>query len=134
MRIHSSYLTQVDGDVVQQAPSRGTPSSEARHVHDQFVSMVRGANYPCMMVGQSISEVRYWLSLLYQLGERHSANATRDAISRFNAAFPATTGTGEFASFIAVFRSPTGLTEENFEELLWLHLQQMHAGDPSDWN
>src|SRR5690349_7844395 len=134
MRIQSSYLTQVDGALVQQTPCDATPSSEARQVHDQFVSMVSGANYPCMMGGQAIAEGRYGFSLLDELGERHSANATRDAISRFNAAFPATTGTGGFASFIAVFRSPTNLTEETFEKLLWFHLQQMHAGDPSAWN
>jgi FPC/CPF motif-containing protein YcgG len=34
-----------------------------------------------------------------------------------------------FATFVAMFREPRGLTEKRFEELLWLNLQQLHQID-----
>ena len=33
---------------------------------------------------------------------------------------------GQFTSFVAVFRQPVPTSEEQFEDLLWQHLQLLH--------
>src|SRR5690348_7175992 len=74
MRIQGSELTGADPDLVELEPCGQAPGSEERRVHDQFMSMVSGANYPCMMGGQAIAEGRYIFAFLDKLGERSSAS------------------------------------------------------------
>jgi FPC/CPF motif-containing protein YcgG len=124
----------VDGELVQLAPDERAPSAEATHVHAQFGSMLKSPSWPCLMGRQAIVDGRYAFSILDELGSRASAEATRNAIVKFNEQFPRRERSPQYASYIAVFRSPVCATEEAFEALLWRHLQMIHDGDVSSWN
>jgi FPC/CPF motif-containing protein YcgG len=129
-----SCFTPVNGQLSPLSADGDGPSAEAIHVHDQFVAMLNGPDWPCVMGRQSIGEGQYFFSMLDELGDPRCAAATRDALVRFNEQFPSTGQTTKFASFVAVHRSPICPTEEAFEGLLWRHLQLIHDNDNSPWN
>lgn len=56
------------------------------------------------------------------------------ALARNLREFARTGADRDYASFIAIFRSPTGLTEGEFEQLLWKQLRDLHALDPAKWD
>ena len=41
---------------------------------------------------------------------------------------------GDFTTFVAVFQTPQLTTEDQFEKLLWRHLQLLHNHDIDDWD
>jgi len=119
------------------------PSAEVKFLHDQFTTLVSG-QFPCIGAHAAIHEGTYRLGVYDRLAAVESVAGMGRDLRRFVAeqtefaslreylhegeAF------GQFTSFVAVFRQPVPATEQEFEDLLWQHLQLLHDHDEPVWD
>jgi len=118
-------------------------SFEAITIEAEFAAFIAASSYPCLGAKAALNSGSYTLRVYEQLGSKESAEPLAHALQEFVQS--EMYGTAEFATFLAVFREPEELTEEQFEELLWFQLRELHrvdalhhawdrkvASDPSD--
>ena len=119
------------------------PSDEVQFLHDQFAALVSG-EFPCIGAHAAFHEGTYRLGVYDRLASIESVAGMGRDLRRFveeqtqfaslreylheDEAF------GQFTSFIAVFRQPVPASEEEFEDLLWQHLQLLHDHDEPAWD
>ena len=119
------------------------PSDEVTFLHDQFASLVSG-EFPCIGAHAAFHEGTYRLGVYDRLASIESVAGMGRDLRRFveeqtqfaslreylheGEAF------GQFTSFVAVFRQPVPASEDEFEDLLWQHLQLLHDHDEPVWD
>jgi FPC/CPF motif-containing protein YcgG len=119
------------------------PSREVEFLNDQFTALVSG-EFPCVGAHAAIHEGTYRLGVYERLGSIDSVAGMGRDLRRFVAeqtqfaslreylhegqAF------GQFTSFVAIFKQPIPTSEEDFEDLLWQHLQALHDHDEPVWD
>lgn len=119
------------------------PSEEVEFLHDQFSSVVSG-QFPCIGGNAAFHEGTYRMGVYDTLGSIESVAGMGRDLRRFVAeqtrfaslreylhegeAF------GQFTSFVAIFKQPVPTSEEDFERLLWEHLQLLHDHDEPVWD
>ena len=102
------------------------------------------SEFPCLGAKAAFNDETYALAVYPELGSVEStAGLCRDlvkfrkfaAVSNSEPAspLPATERNG-YATFVAIFRGPLGLDEEQFEELLWEQLRELHRVDVCEWD
>jgi FPC/CPF motif-containing protein YcgG len=106
-------------------PERASPSASLMKA--QFASFVADAAFPCLGAKAAFSAHSQVISVYDALGSQRSASPL--AIDLGNFVQSKLCRDGGFATFIAIFREPRLLTEEEFERLLWSQLQQLHDID-----
>ncbi len=124
----------------KQAPALPTylASAAARDVHagpDRGVSqvlseMVTHPDYPCLGARSVFRRDGAQVVVLEEMNDAAELGELADQLQQFAAT---TDPRGPFASLIAVFRSPTVTSEDQFEALLWSVLQGLHEGDEQPW-
>ncbi len=126
-------------------PDRGDPepSREVEFLHDQFVTLVSG-EFPCVGAQAAIHEGTYRLGVYERLAALESvAGMGRDLrrfveeqteFARLREFLHEGQAFGHFTSFIAIFRQPIPSSGEEFEHLLWQHLQLLHDHDEPLWD
>jgi len=119
------------------------PSAEVKFLHDQFAA-VASDQFPCIGAHAAFHEGTYRLGVYDRLASIESVAGMGRDLRRFVAeqtefaslreylhegeAF------GQFTSFVAVFRQPAPATEQEFEDLMWQHLQLLHDHDEPVWD
>jgi FPC/CPF motif-containing protein YcgG len=119
------------------------PSKDIKFLHDQFTALASG-QFPCIGSRAAIHEGTYRLGVYERLGSIESVAGMGRDLRRFvgeqtefsslreflheGEAF------GQFTSFAAIFRQPIPTSEEEFERLLWQHLQLLHDHDEPVWD
>jgi uncharacterized protein len=103
--------------------------------HDQFQSMLLDPAYPCVMGSSVIRAQSYGFGAYPELGAIATAKWLLADLEWFIQAFRAPQTQGEpFTSFICIFDGPLGLTEHEFETLLWRQLGLLHEADHRPWD
>jgi uncharacterized protein len=118
--------------VSQLAPQIPDPGSASpRQLASALSDMVRHPEYPCLGARSVFHRDRATVRVYDELaGEGVAARLLADL-----RAFAADTDPDAgFASFLATFRRPAVLDEQEFERLLWRQLEQVHDVDDSAWN
>jgi uncharacterized protein len=120
------------------------PPWETRFLHDQFRAVAGGDAFPCVGARAALNELTYRFGVYDRLGSDESAAGMGRDLRRFVAeqgryeAVGDTLGRnrsfGHFTSFVAVFKLPIPASEEEFERLLWQHLQRLHDADEPVWD
>jgi FPC/CPF motif-containing protein YcgG len=119
------------------------PSKEVQFLHDQFRAVVSG-EFPCLGAKAAFHEGTYRFGVYDRMASIESVAGMGRDLRRFvgeqqqfaslreylheGEAF------GQFTSFVAVFRQPIPTSEEDFERLLWEHLQLLHDHDEPVWD
>lgn len=119
------------------------PAADVKFLHDQFAALVSG-QFPCIGATAAFHEGTYRLGVYDRLASIESVAGMGRDLRRFvgeqtqfaslrdylheGEAF------GQFTSFVAVFRQPAPTTEQEFEDLLWQHLQLLHDHDEPVWD
>ena len=119
------------------------PSAEVKFLHDQFATLVSG-QFPCIGAHAAFHEGTYRLGVYDRLASIESVAGMGRDLRRFvgeqtrfaslrdylheGEAF------GQFTSFVSMFRQPVPTSEEQFEDLLWQHLQLLHDHDEPVWD
>ena len=119
------------------------PSKEVKFLHDQFTTLASG-QFPCIGARAAMHEGTYRLGVYDTLASLPSVAGMGRDLRRFVAeqtefaslreflhegeAF------GQFTTFVAIFRLPIPTSEQEFERLLWQHLQLLHDHDEAVWD
>jgi uncharacterized protein len=89
-----------------------------------FTAFVADPAFPCLGAKAALNSGSQILHVYEELGAEHCATELARDLETF--IFSEVRRTNTFASFVAIFRQPRAVAEEQFEKLLWLALQQLH--------
>ncbi len=92
-----------------------------------FTAFVADAAFPCLGAKAALNSGSQVLRVYQRLGAQKCAAELARDLEAF--VFSDVRRTNMFASFVAMFREPRSLGEKQFEQLLWLALQQLHQID-----
>ena len=120
-------LEELQEEVDTTALSAAGPRQILEHLED----MVLHPDYPCLGARSVFNTERATVEVLDELA---TAGATQVLLDRLPHFVEGTHLTEGFASFVAVFRGPVVESEDEFEQLLWRQLEQLHAADDLPWN
>ncbi len=135
---HSSYYGTKGGRAVLLSDPKSAPDLFASAAVGAFRGFVLNPAFSCVGAKSAVMHETYRLGVYDQLGGvGETAGLCRDLFT-FSREVAATSDDGEFKTFIAIFREPTGVDEREFERLLWAQLRELnrldsafHAWDPS---
>lgn len=105
------------------------PLGEA--AHDMLRSHILGEHYPCIGARAAFMKGGYRFGFYKEMGNIKSVAAMGRDLRRFVGEYERI---GDFTTFVAVFQTPQLTTEDQFEKLLWRHLQLLHNHDIDDWD
>jgi FPC/CPF motif-containing protein YcgG len=106
----------------------GTPVRPLQgFVHDSFRALVLNPAFSCVGARSAIRHGNYRFGLYERIGS--SAATAGLARDLFDFAQVQADLGDEFSTFVASFEGPTGISEEEFEGLLWAQLRRLHEED-----
>ena len=106
----------------------------AREAHQKFRELVTRSDFSCVGAKAALNDEKYGFAVYDEMGSNEStAGLCRDLCQFVQSE---TIKSSEYSTFIAVFQSPVGLTETEFEDRLWRQLRQLHRADAEhfDWD
>lgn len=131
-----SYHGLHDGRLRKLLPHHTSPDPVATFVHDMFRTLILNSHYPCVAARSAFHQGNYRIGFYPRLAGEDATPALASDLSDFVSEFPIRKD--RFATFVAAFDGPAATSEEEFEQLLWRQLQQLHdldvlhhAWDPS---
>jgi uncharacterized protein len=95
--------------------------------HDELRARVMGEGFPCVGAKSAFNRRTYRFGLYPELVSRAAVRGVCHDLYEFSHEFQDIGD--QFVTFVAMFRGPAIESELHFEELLWQHLQCMHALD-----
>lgn len=111
-------------------PSKGDVA--ARFAHDEFRAAVLSQAFACVAGAATVRAGNYRYFAYGELGGQDSIKELADDLRGFIADFPLEPE--RFASCVASFREPAGMTPHEFEHRLWSTLQGLHELDTEPWD
>ena len=109
-----------------------TPEAINTLAHDGFKALVLSKAFACVAGAAAVRGDNYRFLGYEELGSPESARKLAGDLRQFIADFPLSPD--HFASFIASFKGPAGLSAIDFEKHLWGTLQCLHDLDELDWD
>jgi FPC/CPF motif-containing protein YcgG len=106
----------------------------AFEAHQRFREFVTRPDFSCLGAKAALNDEKYGFAVYDKMGGNEStAGLCRDL---FHFAQSEKIARSDYATFVAIFQSPLGLTEAKFEARLWLQLRQLHRADIEhfDWD
>jgi FPC/CPF motif-containing protein YcgG len=100
--------------------------------HQEFRAVVLNPSFACMLGASAVRRGDYRFHSYPRLGSPESADTLAINLAAFIEEYPLTPG--RYASYIASFRDPGGISATEFEKLLWQTLQQLHERDNQAWD
>jgi len=107
------------------------PEPVIQFFHDQFRALAMHKMFPCIGARTSMHHGQYRFGLYPSLGSMEAVAGNGRDLRRFVSEHASL---GDFTSFIAVFQGPVITSEEEYEALLWKHLQLLHDHDEPVWD
>jgi uncharacterized protein len=117
-------MTQLGPPVPAPATADTAELIEAMH------AMISHPDYPCLGARSVFRRDRATVRVYGELGSRQSAELILADLRRFASGVDLEDG---LASFVALFRGPDIEDEQQFEDLLWAQLREVHAADEHPW-
>jgi uncharacterized protein len=99
--------------------------------HDVLRAFILSEYFPCIGARAAFKRGSYRFGFYKQIGHLASAAAMGRDLRRFVQEYQRL---GDFTSFIAAFQYPQSTNENEFESLLWRHLQVLHDNDIDAWD
>jgi hypothetical protein len=93
----------------------------------KFAEMVMNPTFPCLGAKAAYNSGAYQICIYQDLADPRSSGLLARDLEVFQKSDMRRTS--EYATFAAIFREPGEITEEEFENLLWSQLQQLHDID-----
>jgi FPC/CPF motif-containing protein YcgG len=100
--------------------------------HEEFRTVVLNPSFACILGASAVRKGDYRFHSYPRLGSPESTDALAAGLASFMEDFPLVPG--RYASYVASFQEPGGITAQQFEKLLWQTLQQLHERDAQAWD
>lgn len=123
----SNYAAFIDKKLVAGDELNEKPQALLDFIHDSFRSLVLNPQFSCVGAKSAIQQGGYRIGHYDQLGGKKSTAGLAHDLFHFLQEQPVLDG--EFSTFVATFSHPVIHSEEQFEQLLWQQLQQLHELD-----
>ena len=107
-------------------------SDEEGNLRSAFEDFIIGKDHPCIMAQSVVSQEQVDFHSYGELGTRTAAEDIIQDIKSYLGKYDFESN--DFYTFVAAFKKPEGLTEEEFERLLWQQLQYIHEEDELPWD
>ena len=133
---HSRYFGTKAGRAVLLADPKSPPDLFASTAIGAFRGFVLNPAFSCVGAKSAVMHEAYRLGVYDQLGGAgETVGLCRDLFT-FSQEVAEAGDDGEFRTFVAIFREPTGIDEPRFERLLWEQLRELHRQDAPlhDWD
>lgn len=120
--------------------SQALPLSHAteQEIVAAIAAMVADPHYPCVGAKSVFNRQTARVVVLDRLADPGDTPVLLRHLADFAAAHPrdpdAHEGKPRLASFVVAFRHPIPASEEEFEDLLWQQLVQLHRSDDAAWD
>lgn len=99
---------------------------------ESFENFILGQDHPCLMAQSVFRQKHVILKAYEELGDAANAPTILQDIENYLRSYDFTAS--DFFTFIAVFKGRSTYSEKDFEEKLWLQLQDLHEHDTCDWD
>ena len=118
----------------KKAPAEKSKSSsgEAAVIKEEFKEFILGKDHPCVMAQTVFTMDKVDLHVYEDFGSRTAAANIIEDIKVYLSTYDFESN--DFLTFMAVFKGPKKYSEEEFEQLLWQQLQQIHELDEQPWD
>jgi FPC/CPF motif-containing protein YcgG len=130
--LHSSYSAYEDGSL--RRVLAGSPTALEEFVHDSFRALVLNPRFTCVAAKSAIRSNNYRFGHYAQLGATPCIEGLARDLFSFVGEQDSFDG---FSTFVATFKTPSAVDENEFESLLWQTLRSLstfdaphHAWDP----
>lgn len=110
----------------------GEPSLEAQYIHSQFRAMILSAQFPCPGARTTFSKCSYRFGVFDEMGTGETAAALGTSLSRFIQ--ERATWETKYTAFVSCYKTPIPTSHEQFAQLLWGMLQELHGTDLTEWD
>jgi uncharacterized protein len=106
----------------------------AAEAHERFREFVMRPGFSCIGAKAAFHDDAYGLAVYDEMGTNNSTAGLCHDLCDFSQA--GMTLRSEYSTFVAIFHSPIGVTETEFEARLWLQLQKLHRANAKhfDWD
>jgi FPC/CPF motif-containing protein YcgG len=108
------------------------PEPVEQLAHEEFRTMVLNPSFACVLGASAVRRGDYRFHSYPRLGSAESADALAIDLAAFIDDYPLTPD--RYASCVASFREPGGISAAEFERLLWQTLQQLNERDEQAWD
>ena len=128
---------------VQPQSNQTEPFLSDEEIKSRFAAFVADPEFPCLGAKAALNAGSDVISIYDSLASARSSSRLARELKDF--LHCELRRTSNYATFVAIFRQPQSVHEEEFEQLLWSQLQQLHeidsaryawdksvAADPSD--
>ncbi|GGC01518.1 hypothetical protein GCM10007205_08440 [Oxalicibacterium flavum] len=123
----SNYAAFIDRKLVAGDDLDQKPQALLDFIHDSFRALVLNPQFSCVGAKSAIQQGGYRIGHYEMLGSKESAAGLAHDLFHFLQEQPVLDG--EFSTFVATFSHPVIQSEQQFEQLLWQQLQQLHEID-----
>ncbi len=130
---HSHYLVPVDGVLTDPAGQKQKPDLHAASVDGAFRAWVLNPQFSCVGAKSAVHHDAYRLGVYAAMGSPDAAAGLARDLFRFLTEVNTGVISGDFATFVAVFREPLGVDESAFERAMWTHLRLLHRLDAKEF-
>lgn len=115
--------------VVMRFPSKDScgATPDIHSVEEQFAAFIADSGFPCLGARAAFNSDSYMTKVYNELA--HPACSEQVALDLQHFQHSEMRRTKDFATFVAIFHKPRDTNENDFEELFWLQLQQLHRID-----
>jgi uncharacterized protein len=117
----------------EQWPTTSNEHAEpwAQTVHDMLRSHITGEFFPCLGARGAFAQCTYRVGYYQEMAHPSAVAAMGRDLRRFVSEYEQL---GQFTTFISLFKYPQSMSEDEFEEQLFKHLQLLHDADRSAWD
>lgn len=126
------YLRFLDGKLVSGIDGTSSPSEAATFIHSQYRALILNNQFPCPGARTTFTQGTYRFGLFDKIGTQETALALGESLRRFIDERPS--WNTMYTSFISCYREPIPLSHEQYADLLWAMLQELHITDLSQWD
>jgi FPC/CPF motif-containing protein YcgG len=103
----------------------------AQTAHDSLRGHILNEFYPCVGARAAFHSGTYRFGFYKELAHPTSVLAQGHDLKRFVKEYEKL---GDFTTFVSIFKYPQSTNEQEFEDLLWKHLQALHELDGTKWD
>src|SRR5262245_18777121 len=100
-------------------------------IEQSFIKKILSENFSCIGAKASITNTSYEFCLLEKIASEKSTHDLYESLKLFTQKRQEIDT--HFASFIACFTNHEGITQNQFEHLLWKQLYMLHQHDEFEW-
>jgi uncharacterized protein len=121
-----------DGRLARLDEPAVAPDAAVILAHDGFRAVALSQAFACVAGAAAVRAGHYRFCSYTELGEPESTKELATDLRAFIAEFPLSPD--RFASCVASFREPGGISAKEFEDRLWATLQGLHDVDDQPWD